>query len=99
MFYCAENGRLLSNFRCGCHGLHADTGRWVGTARLCQVSHSLQDVEDEQHFIVDCPVKLGKANLLQQTCTVPGFTAQCEPNACSGVSRECYSCRKCVLSN
>lgn len=52
MFHGAENSRLLSKLGldCGCHGLH--TGRWVGTARLC---HVLKDVEDEQHFIFDCP--------------------------------------------
>jgi len=54
MFHGAENSRLLSKLGldCGCHALHVDTGRWVGTGRLC---HVLQDVEDEQHFIFDCP--------------------------------------------
>ena len=51
---CFSNRRLLSRFRCGCHGLHLDTGRWVDTKRedrLCQVCHSSRDVEDEQHFL------------------------------------------------
>ena len=40
---CFSIGSLLSRFRCGCHGLHVDTGRWVDTKRedrLCQVCHS-----------------------------------------------------------
>ena len=35
------------------YGLHGDKGRWVDTKRedrLCQVCHSCEDVEDEQHF-------------------------------------------------
>ncbi len=91
MFHCAEDTRLLSRFRCGCHGILVDTGRWVGTERkerLCQVCHSLHNVEDEQHFIFDCPayshIRKKHANLFQQTCAVPGFIAQCEPNACRG---------------
>jgi len=91
------NRRMLSRFRCGCHGLHVDTGRWIGSerkGRLCQVCHSLQDVEDEQHFIFDCPayshIRNKHANLFQQTCTctVPGFIARCEPNAYGEFLRE-----------
>ncbi len=51
---CFSNRRLLSRFRCGCHGLHVDTGRWANTIRedrFCQVCHSSKDVEDEQHFL------------------------------------------------
>ncbi len=88
---CFSNRRLLSRFRCGCHGLHIDTGRWVGTERkdrLCQVCHSLQDVEDEQHFVFDCPayshIRTKHASLFQQTFTVPDFIAKCESNACGG---------------
>ena len=54
---CISNRRLLSRFRCGCHGLHVGTGRWVDTKRedrLCQVCHSSKDVEDEQHFLFSC---------------------------------------------
>jgi len=83
-----------------------DTGRWVGTERkdrLCQVCHSMQDVEDEQHFIFDCPayshIRTKHASLFQQTRTVPDFITSCEPNVCGGFLRECFSCRKCVLSD
>ena len=51
-----DSRRLISRFRCGCHGLHVDTGRWAAAKlsredRVCQVCHSLA-VEDEQHFFV-----------------------------------------------
>ena len=57
---CFSNRRLLSRFRCGCHGLHAyvDTGRWLDTQRedrLCQICHSSKDVGDEQHFLFSRP--------------------------------------------
>ena len=35
------------------HGV--DTGRWVDTKREDSLCHSSEDVEDEQHFIFDCP--------------------------------------------
>lgn len=103
---CISNRRLLSRFRCGCHGLHVDTGRWVGTERkdrLCQVCHSLQDVEDEQHFIFDClaysHITDRHTYLFQQAYTVPDFLARCESNVCGGFLRECFLCRKCILSD
>ena len=55
---CLSDRRLLSKFRCGCHGLHVDTGRWVDTTRedrLCQICYSSKVVEDEQHFLFSCP--------------------------------------------
>ncbi len=42
---CFSNRKLLSRFKCGCHALHVDTGRWAGTERkdrLCQVCHLLR---------------------------------------------------------
>ena len=47
-------GLLLTRFRCGCHGLHVDSGRWVGLDRkdrLFQVCKSAQNIEDEHHFV------------------------------------------------
>ena len=35
---CSSNRRLLSRFGCGCHGVHADTGRWVDTKRENKLS-------------------------------------------------------------
>ena len=60
----ASNRRLNSRFepRTGCHGLRVDTGCWADgvhldrTDRLCLVCKPLNCVEDEQHFVLDCPV-------------------------------------------
>ena len=102
---CFPNRRLLSRFRCGCHGLHVDTGRWVDTKRedrLCQVCHSSRDVEDEQHFLFSCPaysdVRQKHASLFQQAFTVSDFFHNSEPNACGGFLRECFSLRKSIVS-
>ena len=41
--------------------MHVDTGRWVDTKRedrLCQVCHSCEDVENEQHFLL-LPARAG----------------------------------------
>ena len=47
----------MSRFRCGCHGLHIDTGRFVNTPRddrVCEVCKS-ECVANEHHFLFDCP--------------------------------------------
>ena len=53
--------KSFSRFRCGCHGLHVDTGRFnpVGQKvdreqRFCLVCAS-GTAEDEHHFLFDCP--------------------------------------------
>lgn len=58
--------KAITGFRCGCHGLHADTGRFgrgaqqldrgdrlcsKGGGRLCQVCQ----VKTELCFLLDCP--------------------------------------------
>ncbi len=105
---CASNRRLISRFRTGCHGLRVDTGRWADgvhldrTDRLCLVCKSLDCVEDEQHFVFDCPayshIKSQHLDLLQHCCTIADFMILCEPNACGGFLRECFACRKQILS-
>ena len=70
---CFSNRRLLSRFRSGCHGLRVDTGRWENNVhldrkdRLCLVCSSAQQVEDEHHFLFDCPayssIRASHANL------------------------------------
>ena len=56
-----KNRRVVSKFRCGCHGLHVDTGEFkpVGQKvdreqRFCFVCAS-DTTEDEHHFVFDCP--------------------------------------------
>ena len=105
---CASNRRLMSRFRTGCHGLRVNTGRWADgvhldrTDRLCLVCKSLHCVEDEQHFVFDCPayshIRSQHLDLLQHCCTIADFMTLCEPNACGGFLRECFACRKQILS-
>ena len=68
----SSNSNLPSSFRCGCHGLLVHTGRRVVTKqedRLCQVCHSPEDVEDEQHFLVSCPAYM----MLDKSIIMPVF--------------------------
>ena len=68
----------------------------------CVWSVSLQEVEDEQHFLFECPayshIRAKHADLLQQIFTVPDFFARIEPNACGAFLRECSSCRNSILN-
>ena len=109
---CASNRRLTSRFRTGCHGLRVDTGRWADGVhldrtdrlldRLCLVCKSLVREEDEQHFVFYCPaysrIRSQHLNLLQHCCTIAAFLTSCEPNGCGGFLRECFACRKQILS-
>ena len=106
---CFSNRRLLSRFRSGCHGLRVDTGRWENNVhldrkdRLCLVCSSAQDVEDEHHFLFDCPayssIRASHANLFQCACSVSGFFDNCEANACGGFIRNCFSLRSSILTD
>ncbi len=56
-----KSRKLISRFRCGCHGLHVDTGRLLPLAqqvpreqRHCIFCAS-GSAEDEHHFVFDCP--------------------------------------------
>ncbi len=105
---CVSNRRLISRFRTGCHGLWVDTGRWADgvhldrTDRLCLVCKSMDCVEDEQHFVFDRPayshIRSQHLGLLQHCCTIADFMTLCEPNALGGFIRECFACRKQILS-
>ena len=56
-----KSQKLISRFRCGCHGLHVDTGRLLPQAQ--QVPREQRHcifcasglAEDEHHFVFDCP--------------------------------------------
>ena len=70
--------------------------------KLCLLCKSLNCVEDEQHFVFDCPayshIRSQHLDLLQHCCTIADFMTLCEPNACRGFLRECFACRKQILS-
>jgi len=56
-----KSRKLISRFRCGCHGLHVDTGRLLPLTQ--QVPREQRHcvfcasglAEDEHHFVFDCP--------------------------------------------
>ena len=105
---CASIRRLISRFRTGCHGLRVDTGCWADgvhldrTDTLCLECKSLDCVEDDQHFVFDCPaysqIRSQHLDLLQHCCTVKDFMTLCELNTCGGFRRECVAFRKQILS-
>ena len=77
---CVSSRRLVSRFRTGCHGLQVDTDRWVEGVdmdRGCLVCNSPGCVEDEQHFIFNCPaynhIGVMHMSLFQYCCTVADF--------------------------
>ena len=88
---CGSDRRLLSRFRSGCHGLRVDTGRWENNVhldrkdRLRLVCSSAQQVQDEHHFLFDCPayssIRASHTNLFQCACSVSDFFDSCEANA------------------
>ena len=70
--------------------------------RLCLVCKSSQHVEGEHHFVLYCllysHVRARHASLFQQTSSVSDFFARCEPNACGGFIRSCFSHRSGILN-
>ena len=75
----------MSRFRSGCHmhGLRVDTGRWENNVhldrkdRLRLVCSSAQQVQDEHHFLFDCPayssIRASRANNLCTVLVMPIF--------------------------
>ena len=112
---CYSDRRLLSRFS-GWHGLRVDTGRWKNNVHLdredslclvcsskhCSSATSCQDMEDEQHFLFDCPVYssiwTSHASLFQHTRSVTDLFSKCEPNACDGFIRNWFSLRSSILT-
>ena len=56
-----RNRRLVSRFRCGCHGVHVDTGQFKPVGQRVDREQRFRHVcgsdtaEDEHHFVYDCP--------------------------------------------
>ena len=88
---CYPHKRLISRFRCGCHGLHVDTGRFGKYSehcsredRVCLVCMS-GSVEDEHHFLFDFPayshIRQQYSHLFHQASpSVATFLATDQPN-------------------
>ena len=69
---------------------------------LCQVCHSSENIEDEQHFLLGCPsdsdVRQKHADLFQQAFSVSDFLTNSEPTHVVVFSKSVL-CRKSVVSN
>ena len=117
---------VVEQFRRGCHGLRVDKGRWENSVhlnkqdRLCLVCKlarlkSSQHVEDEHHFIFDCPLYSDCNTTVtlepdmqvlfpfQQTSSVSGRFASlgCEPHAWlgTGMITACTACWQSTWSD
>ena len=102
---CYPHRRLLSRFRCGCHGLRVDTGRFGKNSqaltreqRICEVCGS-SSVEDEHHFLFDCPayneVRRRHAELYQvPSADVGSFLATQQQNLLGRHLKKCFSIRQ-----
>lgn len=105
-----HNRKLISRFRCGCHGLHVDTGRFGQGAqklaredRVCQLSCSTS-VEDEHHFLFDCPaymhIRDKHAPLFQAaTPSVALFVNNSDSNAVGRYLRKCFIHKESILGS
>ena len=96
------NRRLISRFRCGCHGLRVDTGRFVNTPRddrVCEVCKS-GCVENEHHFLFDCPayahIRYSHATLFQGIQTVSSVINSNNPCLLGRYHGQCFEHRQSV---
>ncbi len=107
---CYPHRRLISRFRCGCHGLHVDTGRFGKHSehcsredRVCHVCMS-GSVEDEHHFLFDCPayshIRQQYSHLFHQASpSVATFLATDQPNVVGSYLKTCFAQRQTVLAS
>ena len=106
---CYPHRRLISRFRCGCHGLHVDTGRFgkgmeqlTREKRVCHACLS-DSVEDEHHFLFDCSaysqIRAEYNHLFQHPSpTVASFLATEQPNVLGSYLKTCFAHRQLVLT-
>ena len=100
--------RLISRFRCGCHGLHVDTGNFkpVGQKvpreqRFCLVCGS-NTAEDEHHFVFDCPAYCSIRDRFTAIFWGPAPTLSCffslhDPWVIAKFLHECFALRSMLL--
>ena len=101
---CRLNRRLLSRLRCQCFGLQVDIGRFEQISRshrVCQVCHA-QVVEDEQHFLFDCPayshIRVKHMSLFQHE-SVATLLSTSQHSLLGRYVRKCFFHRKFMLRN
>ena len=94
------NRRLINRFRCGCHGLHVDTGRFVNTPRddrVCEVCKS-GCVENEHHFLsAYAHIRYSHATLFHGIQTVSSVINSNNSCLLGCYLRQCFEHRQCVL--
>lgn len=102
--------RLVSRFRCGCHGLHVDTGRFKAVGqkvdreqRFCLVCAS-GTAEDEHHFLFDCPAYCSIRDRLtaifwRPAPTMSSFFALHDPRVIAKFLHECFAHRSMLLED
>ena len=101
---CYMNRRLISRFRCQCHGLQVDNGRFEQISRddrLCQVCHN-KVVEDEQHFLFDCPayshIRVRHMSLFAHgNASVATFVSTSQHSLLGEYLRKCHFQRRYIM--
>lgn len=99
--------RLTACFRCGCHGLHVDVGRYKAQKVRREERHSLMCnhgvVEDEHHFLFDCPaydpIRARFDAIFWPVPTMFSFFALHDPLVVGRFLRDCFQHSDCVLSS
>ena len=103
-----KNRRVFSRFRCGCHGLHVDTGKFkpIGQKvdreqRFCLVCAS-DTTEDEHHFVFDCPAYCSirdryTAIFWGPAPTLSSFFTLHDPRVIAKFLHECFAHRSRLL--
>ena len=96
-----KSRKLISRFRCGCHGLHVDTGRLLLLAqqvpreqRHC-VFFATDSAEDEHHFVFDCSAYCAIRNKFtsifwRPAPTLSSFFTLHDPKVIARFLRECF---------
>ena len=106
---CVEEGRIFEVMsRCGCHGLHVDTGRLLPLTQ--QVPREQRHcvfcasglAEDEQYFVFDCPAYCAIRNRFTNifwgpSPTLSFFTLH-DPKVIARFLRECFEHRNTLVA-
>jgi len=104
-----KNRKLISRFRCGCHGLHVDTGRLLPLAqqvpreqRHCVFCAS-GSAEDEHHFVFDCPahcvIRNRFTNIFWSPApTLSSFFTLHDPQVIARFLKECFEHRNTLVA-
>ncbi len=104
-----KSRKLISRFRCGCYGLHVDTGRLLPLAQQVprQQRHCIfcasGSAEDEHHFVFDCPAYCAIRNKFTNIFwgpapTLSSFFTLHDPKVIGRFLRECFEHRNTLVA-